>query len=428
MSLADLWSPTSRSNSNLFAGALVSGFNPAMGSYLAHDEDMRANEYAMNQQHEWTREENELNRSFQREMFALENAEWLRRFNIQNDYSAQAARLRAAGINPATVFGNSDMGVPSVQSAQPNVGGNSPGYGGFGSIAGGSVGGAGAFTTLAQLLDSYTNWRAQNQSEERQKATLGAEVEKMYSEIAKNNSDSQLQVTINSIKSAFGSSREGAEIAKLVSSAYADYAQGDLADAQSKVAKAIERVNNAEASIKEESKPFVLSNLKAENDRIKSEVEKNRSQSALNVSNTRYLNSLRETENQLRDYKVTAAELQNAFSSLSYIMLERQNGNQVITNDWQIQSIIESVKNQGLINDELEQKVRQMVMDNDTYALRMFFNNLESATRSIGNYGGVLNFAQRNQIQSRMTELMNQPVRTEFEDNSGYRSSSYRSR
>lgn len=107
-------------NGNNMAFPLAAAIIPAAASLVGGAIDAFSQNAANKRNIEMQRETNELNyRMFQ------EQNEWnLQQWNRENEYNspeAQAERLRAAGINPAYVFGNGSVSeASSIQSASPS--------------------------------------------------------------------------------------------------------------------------------------------------------------------------------------------------------------------------------------------------------------------------------------------------------------------
>lgn len=413
-----------RSAGNLLAGGLVAGFNPAMGSYLSNYESRMAQEAATEQQHKWNVEENEKDRLWQEKMFGLSNEEWRRRFEFENDFSAQAARLRAAGINPSAFFANGNGGVSSPGAPSYSAGTHALSSYGFSGANG--INGSSIFSTIAQLIDSYSNFRTTNLAEERQKATLGAEVDKIMSEAASNYSSSVLNDTLASIKQAYGMSREGAALMKDIYDGYKAFAEGDYSLAASYNQKALARLNTAEAKYKEESMPGLLENIRKLGKVYDTEQEKNVAQASearaaakRNVSQASFYDALSDTENQLREGRVTSQELSNKLADVSYQLSSRQNLRDKITSAQQVQAIIDECESKGLINRQLREQIHGQIIDNNWKGVEKSISAISQALGSVASVGNMAitetTTAQRLEIQRRIAENLRRPtsVRTE---------------
>lgn len=410
---------SNRSGGNLLAGGMVSLFSPSAGSYLSNYESRMAQESAIQQQHQWDVEENQKDRDWQEKMFGLNNEEWTRRFNVENDYSAQAARLRAAGINPSAFFGDGSSGVASPSSPTYTAGSHS--LSPLGLPAASGVGGSSIFSTVAQLMDSYSKLKSTDLNEQRQKATLGAEVDKIISEASRNYSESALTDTLNSIKEVYGKTREAYELAKLIADGYKAYAEGDSAKASEINQKALARLNTAEASTKEKSLPLVLGNLKRLGEVYESEQKKNIAQASeasaaakRNLSQAEYTSELSETERQLRDGRVKAQDLSNKLSDISYQMSIRANNRDRLTSAYKVQSIIDECERAGLINQKMREEIHGLVIDNNWKGVEKAISAISQAVGAVSGIGNLAitetTMAQRLEIQRIAAENMRRPT------------------
>lgn len=254
---------SNRSKNNWLGGAAAAFFSPSLGSYLSAAESRQAQEYAMQQQHDWQVAENERDRQFQREF-------WREQFEAVNDYSYLAAKLRAAGINPSAYFGKGDVSPSSPSGGSPS---RSLSPSGFAGAVGGS--GPSFFSTIAQMMDSASKIKSTNLAEERQKATLQAEVNKLLAEASNQSSNAEFIDTQNQIKKLLGFTRESYEILKLNNEAYAASARGDYDKAAELNQRAMAKVNEVEASTKEELKPILIANQQKLGKVYESERDKN---------------------------------------------------------------------------------------------------------------------------------------------------------
>lgn len=406
------------------SGGLLSIFSPSGGAYISARDSRLAQEAAIQKQHEWEVEENQKDREWQEKMFGLSNDEWTRRFDYENDYSAQAARLRAAGINPSAFFGNGQSGVASP--ASPSYSAGSHGLSSQGLPAASGVGGSSIFSTVAQLMDSYSKLKSTDLAEQRQKATLGAEVDKIISEASRNYSESALTDTLRSIKEIYGKTREAVELAKMVADGYKAYADGDYAKAAELNQKALSRLNTAEAITKEESMPLVLENLKKLGDVYESEKKKNVAQASeaysaakRNLSQAEYSSELSETERQLREGRVKAQDFANKLSDISYQMSVRENNRDKLTTAYKVQAIIDECERAGIINQKMREEIHGLVIDNNWKGVEKAMSAISQAVGSVSGIGNLAitetTMAQKLEIQRIAAENMRKPLETFIE-------------
>lgn len=403
------------------SGGLLSIFSPSGGAYISARDSRLAQEAAIQKQHEWEVEENQKDREWQEKMFGLSNDEWTRRFDYENDYSAQAARLRAAGINPSAFFGNGQSGVASPSSPTYSAGSHS--LSSLGLPAASASGGASIFSTVAQLMDSYSKLKSTDLAEQRQKATLGAEVDKIISEASRNYSESALTDVLRSIKEAYGKTHEAYELCKMVADGYKAYAEGDLAKASKINQEALARLNTAEAKTKEQSLPLVLSNLQRLGKVYESEEKKNVAQAneanaaaKRNLSQAELSSELSETERQLRDGRVKAQELSNKLSDISYQFSVRENNRDKLTNAYKVQAIIDECERAGIINEKMRQEIHGLVIDNNWKGVEKAMSAISQAVGSVSGIGNLAitetTMAQKLEIQRIAAENMRKPTET----------------
>lgn len=306
--------PQTKSKGNQIAGGLMSIFSPTAASWFSNQEAMENNAMMAEQQNQWQSEENkklrEWQENFWKYQFGVENEEWWKRYSEEKEYNHiknQVARMREAGINPNAAYSNLDGGLAAVPgSSQVSSPGTPSSQGvspfGFGSPSG--VSGNSVFTTIAQMMDSLSKVEVTNLAEQKQKATLSAEVDKLISEATKNSADADYQRLLNSIKAAYGDKQAAADLIKVIIDSKAAEARGDYDKAAAINQKAQAIVAHAEGKMKLESIPLVLDNLKKQGQVYQSEIEKNRASAQQSISQARLNDAVRETENSLRDSRI----------------------------------------------------------------------------------------------------------------------------
>lgn len=399
---------SNRSKTNWLGGSAAAFFSPSLGNYLSAAESRQAQEYAMNQQHKWQVEENQRDREFQLLMMNQQ-------YQMANDYSYLAAQLRAAGINPSSYFGQNN-----VSPASPTASAPSRGYSGAGFA--GAVGGSGPsfFTTIAQMMDSMSKVKTTSLAEERQKATLSAEVDKLLSEASNQSANAEFISTQNQIKKSLGYSREAVEILRINNEAYAASARGDYDKAAALNQEAMAKLNGIEAQTKQELKPILLANQQKLGKVYDSEREKNvaqagqaRAAAKREQSQSLYLDALSETENQLRDGSVRGQRLTNDLKEIQSYIAGRDRVLYEATFHDKLSAMVAQLERERLINKEMAEKIRKLQTDNDWNGVEHAIGAVSSAVGSMSNLGNLeLNqwsTSQRLDIQRRAVENMRRP-------------------
>ena len=219
----------------------------------------------------------------QNEMFEKEGLRWLEQFNAQNEYnlpSNQVARLRAAGVNPAAMV--SQLAGSGVSSASPSgssgasapspSGGSSHGVTpiGFNGINGLSSDAA-MFSSLAQMGDSLATLAKAGSDVSVQQREVGARITNMISDANLKDSQTALANVQKILQETYGKDKASAEIGKLLSGAFADYAAGKQSESSVKYNEAMVLLTKQETWQKSEMFPTLLANAKSLGEKIKAE-------------------------------------------------------------------------------------------------------------------------------------------------------------
>lgn len=352
----------------------------------------------------------------------LEQDQWQRQFDITNAYSspsAQVARLRAAGFNPA-LSGNSGVGVPSFSPSvsSPSVGSPSLPSASVSPSSGLSVpfyDVASQFSSVAQLADSVSKLQTSDVNKQKFDTLIQHEVDNITADTDLKRSQSSYQDVMKLIEESTGKDKRLAEIGKLFSEAYQCYSLGDLNKASELNQLAMERLNHIEGDIKLETKSLLLSNMAKQGQLY--DAQRSAAYASANASNAsaNYMNELSKTESALRSGRVTALDLQNGISTYQKMVAESDAVVSQSTKSERIGFLIQQVENMRLLNAQSIQQLRKMVSDNDWNGVEHALGCLGSAVGSVANVGNMssnmlnsLSNVQRNTIQASYVELMRQ--------------------
>lgn len=419
---------SNRSAGNLLSGGLIAIGSPSAAGYLSSYESRMAQEQAMQQQHDWQVAENEKDRQFQRDF-------WREQYEAANDFSYLAAQLRAAGINPSAYFGRTDASPTSPVGSSPSRSVSPSGF------AGSAYGGAGAsaFTSLSQIIEAASKIRTTNLAEERQKAILQAEVNKLLAEASNQSSNAEFIDTQNQIKKLLGFTKESYEIIKLNNEAYAASARGDYDKAAELNQKAMARVNDVEARTKEELKPILIANQEKLGKVYESERDKNVAQASQaraaahrETSQSAYLDSLTATNDALRDGSIRAQNLANDINEVTAYISKRDRVLYEATYQDKLSALVASLERERLINKEMAEKIRKMQTDNDWNGVEHALGAVSTAVGSLSGLGRLeldqWSTSQRLQVQRMAVENMRKPssiVRENYNSRGNLVGSSY---
>lgn len=376
---------------------------PSVLGFASSQNNIAAQKDMMREQNQWQSSENDKSRDFQRDL-------WRYQFDLENEYnnpSNQIKRLMAAGINPAALLGqngSAPLGVPAANPStatgmtvtpQQVTGFSHPNLANFGS-------------TIAQLMEAAARVSDSNLSTT-QKAKVESEVSKnlaiadeasanaartnIVSQIEASNLDKEFKAKIANLAALtakYEADGNYVQASKIVKDLEAELMRIDVKFApQLKVAS----LNQTKAltnyySQKAASEPYVRQNLQA---------------------STRYTNALRETENQLRESKVSISEYQAKIAELVQLSSESDYRIHLSTENDRINGIIQDMYNKKLINDIAYQNYLHASTENKWQEFQYIMNISNEAFRSIT---GAVN-ANANLMDAMNGEIGNQ-YRHEF--------------
>lgn len=356
---------------------LVTTTLPSVLGFASGEHNIEAQKEMMRDQNLWQSSENDKSRDFQRDL-------WRYQFDLENEYnnpSNQIKRLMAAGINPAALLGqngSAPLGVPAANPStatgmtvtpQQVTGFSHPNLANFGS-------------TIAQLMEAAARVSDSNLSST-QKAKVESEVSKnlavadeasanaartnIVSQIEASNLDKEFKAKIanlTALTAKYDADRDYAKAASAVKDLEKELMAIDVKYApQLKTAtlneiKALTSYYNQKAS----TEPFVRHNLQ---------------------SQTRYTNALRETENQLRDSKVTISEYQSKLAELATLSNESDYRVQLQTENDRMNGIIQEMYNKKIINDIAYQNYLHASTENKWQEFQYIMQISNEAFRSI---------------------------------------------
>lgn len=284
----------------------ISGAIPVIGQMFNAWENEASREYDKNKtrwQQEFQLSENEKDRAWQSQLqldeFNRQSAWQEKMWNAQNEYNSplqQINRLQAAGINPvAALYGGAAGGSAGNSQSLPSSpnpsSGSSHSVSSPSSMGYGPLGIASLFSSLAQMKKANADAGVSKAEEERIKAKTKPEVEGVLASAERDRATAraqQEQAALTAItaelQSKFGTDKSVAEINKLVSDSYENYAKGNYDKAQTELTRVTEEIARLDWSYKSESLPTLLTNLKLLGDVYRSESQRNIAQAELSRS------------------------------------------------------------------------------------------------------------------------------------------------
>lgn len=206
---------------------------------------------------------------------------WKNQFNIESSWNSQGnqvARDLVAGINPAS------QGSALTQGVSVSSGGVAPPPSIHGSPLGGSISPVGLPHHFDLDLIAQLGQFAKDLSQlDVNKATISKitnEAEKILADKELTESLTAYQEIKNGISQVFGFKRESLELQRMIRDSRKLESEGDYFAAAELSQKALARLNDSEAAINEEKKPFVAKLMQKDIERLGAEIRNQNAQAA----------------------------------------------------------------------------------------------------------------------------------------------------
>lgn len=310
--------------------------------------------------------------SFWQKQFNSENDEWSRRFDVENEYnnpSAQIARLKQAGINPAALL-NEGGGLSSAGQGAANPSVQIPGVAGSHGVNTYAVPNPFASSSLSQMLDSFTKMKELGLETKRFDMTIGSIINNMN----QNTKLMESQEFLNKVESWFKSTQLPkqiqAQVDKDIAQAVMFKAEGNLKEAEEKLIKAKERVENIKGDILDTNKAQFGVLIDAQIDGFRAGASQARAAAKRDLSQS-------ETLDQTREHIVNRDKFEADIAKWQAKIADFEAFKKDVTLKSEINAAVNEYEKAGLINDELKQKIIKLNKENDTYGLRLMLDALK---------------------------------------------------
>lgn len=400
-----------------FFSSLISGLGSAAGSSTGNFLSDLFTWFGSN-----NRNQNALNRNLQRQALQMQSDQYaeslqhdvnmvqenkgaqMELMRLQNELNSPETlvkQLMAAGISPSAVFGKqSPLGNTSPASSHGSVVGSSASIPSGSSIPFQSAF-AQAGSSVAELMNALGNYRLNNAEADKVAALLPQMVEKGIVDIEQVKLQNDTIALENYVKDKVKDTKVQQEIWNLlntqqdlmVKQALEDYYvnSSDLLEVQKRVMEITEKTND-----------FQLKYLLNTAYRQFNEFMKNlRSQTASNYAsanqsnaNADYLRSLKQTEDEIREWKVLTSKYGGLINKSNFAVLNATE-----------QQRMRKIVNEALASDYLPQHVaqdlRRAEKENDWFEVNQIMNIVSTAIDAYGAYatGGMVRVGEvRNKI------------------------------
>lgn len=360
---------------------------------------------------------------------------WKDQFNMQNAWNApgnQMALLKAAGINPAasgqqssatSSMGASAAHIPPQISPTPFNANASPiGIPQGMSGRGDSIAEIGSF--LRDVAEAKKKGVETDQLEKLFDYEVEERAQRIFGQRLTNDSIALANYVANNTKD-IKVRRATQELVKLVSDTENVDADTALKFEQMWTERSEQLLNLAKSRVSDkeyEVLKFKVDNLQEE---FKTTMANIRADTAKKDSERKLNNALRETENQLREGKVTCQELGNNLSQIGVDLAYNDLWVSNRTLDAKVTGLMHSLEREGIITKQEGEKLYQMSVSSEWAERQQFINYVSATAQAAGSVlsgagsaiGGAaswknaqwnnLNYQQRNQISRDIGEERN---------------------
>lgn len=334
----------------------------------------------------------ELMRQARQEQFAL----WNQEFNAQNRYNLpekQVERLLAAGLNPNSVYGSgasasNSFGASSLPTPTPQV--NATPAGSFASPVGlpqGAWAPAQNMSDVAQMAKDFAAAEKLGVESNQLKDLFDLEVQERVARIYGQRLSNDAVALSNYVQDKIKDKKIQKSTYELLEvMANTNYIDAKTTHEYEKIFNTRAEKLLIEAKKRLTDEEFELFKLRVDNfqEEFDTTMKNIRSDTAKNDSVTRLNNAIRETENQLREYKVTCLDLGNKHQEIANELAYKDLWVKNRTLDAEISGLIHSWQREGIINQQEAEKLYQMSVSSDWAEREHFINYVRATAEACG--------------------------------------------
>lgn len=344
---------------------LMSGI---LGSSSASSNNARMLEY-----NRWAQKDAQ---AYNTQMYERQLADQESMYNKYQSPQAIAQQLKAAGINPSALAagqGFSGGSMPSVPAAGSSPVSSAPTLQNTGTPIGeGLQAAAGAIANLSQA----------NESNASAQATIGKLSHEVNLMLAKQGETEVLTRQINlqnDLTQKYGDKKWSAEIGHLCSLAYANYCQGDLAEAEANYKDVLRQLSNFELDMNNETRDYLLGQVQQQYLLLKAKVDTEKSMPGFYGASTSNQKEQARLNKEQADYQKFMNSVYNKPSVRQSLLSE-------ITSNANIayKKNLISEKQLEFLNEQVELAKKE----NDTYKLQLYMSLINETIRSFGSAAG----------------------------------------
>lgn len=354
---------------------------------------------------------------YNKEMYEKQLQDQIDMYTKYQSPQAIAQQLRAAGINPAAATSQVAGGnMPSAPSAAGSSPLSAPALQNEGEGLG--RGFEGMVHALGQMYSS----NLQDAQAQETRSLLQGKIDSLLKQNNLTELQGAYQGMMNDLTSKYGDKKWSAEVQDLLSRSVLNYANGDLAQAQTDVAKVMKLINDEELGIKQEERANIslriAKALALVDEQIATEKTKqqaNKAGAAASYGVAELNKALAKTEDKLRDQKYEFASLQNDILTLDKFIKGNELAFSDKTLDSRVIGFFNQMEREGLINQKYVKELEILATQSDWAGRQAFANYVgtlvgafSNALGSFASLRGVdlsrLSAKERNAIQDKFVD------------------------
>lgn len=352
--------------------SLLNGVMNANSQRSANDTNIRLAQMNNEASMQMMRENNEFNKQAAIDMFNMQNE--------YNDPSAQVARLRKAGINPAAVLGGqgttiANTGNVAAPSSAGNVSLTTPHVQPVTPVSSQMLE---SLVTMSQIGLNRSNSRNADASASRTNQLVQAELANYLADVRNKEANAAYQQVLTNMELLYGDERRQGEIKNLAAQYYVHMQQGDYYTAAKEYQHAQKLLTDSNNELVKQQTPIILDNLKktgrailAQASAHEAAAEASKAQANAANASARLTNEQAETIRQNRPNIIELTKQQ-----------AKEQAAKADVADSTVLQMIEHWKNQVKLDEktmqQLDESIRRAKKENDWYEVDKVIGYLQT--------------------------------------------------
>lgn len=347
----------------------------------------------------------------------LQRDEWTRQFNMENQYNSpvnQAKLMQEAGFNPAAIAASGNVSTPAPAASPSNITPFS--Y----SAPQGMSSSSQLFEALASLNNSLSKTVGTGLDVEKQQKMIGVMFDSAFADLQGKRYGNAMSKLLLDLREKWGDSQEAAKYREILSHAALLDLQGQSEQAHKLLMSSMEELYKSQDKRINAELPYVVPQILTIMDYYSSHSALNRAKSAeaysaagMYQSQTEYNNALVQTENQLREGKITMQQLQIESMRIANTVGSSNMRTFVATEQDRLRALVSEYERQGFITETTRANMQQAITNANWSEVEKYLGAMSQALNTVtGVYNagsmriGSMSQMQRNQVQSEFNRIL----------------------